>query len=540
MKSRLARFDKLHSLTGRRVVKVQHVQWPALERACRALARLARATEAGGCSDALDGVLRAGWAWRTRALGQVSQTPITEALGLLDALDAAMLAGLDGAHGSLLAQLRMSLAEVGAAKAHPAAEALTLLICEYGAPEDDPRGADVRVLVSKHDRESMRGWLNEEELDAELVTLSELRKSPVRRGLVVLGSAGRVLKGRYCSPDKAELDASWVYHASPAEVVHVLSWSGHARVDPNSTRLPVDPPLRVEFAEGTEEVVEEVELLSLRFSSIDFDIAPPRIPAPRLPADDLVEAHGLYLPGERWAFFAEDHGARPLLLTSGEGQGTSSRRLESALDVKVGEVLIFHDNQLASSPEMRRRTLGWIAQRRGEEAPGLALAAQARLLNTLRATVSARGRTEVVKAFASALPSDSHGKLGPLGYARAVIPVMLAGAVSAPRHISDYQVLAQVLGLSAHAELDWPHLNDLRTGARLAAKQINAEMVAALNDDLDWQESLAAERSARVCVPGLPGVLSLEVVLAAGGKSMVSPSWLGKVQGDFEMRGASS
>ena len=247
MQPLLRAIDERYQAAASVEVECHSLEWPTMRDTLWVLRDLRRAAD-GGVSRLLEDLLAVAGRW-SRLLSGTPLAPNTDdaTVELAKAVRRHDDSGLDSRLHTHLGRLA-GLLDALVTQAHPAAACLEEVISRYGrTDEHDPPGV---YLAADADQVSfIRGWLADDEADAEVRTVTNLRDAPVREALVLLGPPARYLLSSWCGPTEAGRLAGWLLSSPPASHVHVVTWPGHLRLDPGTINVfPTTPAAAIRFS----------------------------------------------------------------------------------------------------------------------------------------------------------------------------------------------------------------------------------------------------------------------------------------------------
>lgn len=512
----LAEVSARHAAAGA-PVEEHRIAWPALRDTLRVIRQLrAGVTSEGGSSD-LEALLQACWSW-TRELTDVPTTPRAADTSILREATARLLAsGRDSRFHAEVGQLDSALERLDG-EPHPAAKALEGIISRFGRLRaEDP--AAVYVATARRHVATLQKWLSEEDLDAEVRTISELREADVRDALILLGPPAHYLISPWCPADRAARIGSWLLNAPPARAVHVVTWPGHIGIDTRSGGLlPGSPPLRISRSEtsAADDMAGSPDrIIWLPPAPVEAGIVVRTTPHDR----DPVSAVGFRMAGDAVAFYSTNAGPRPELvsfdLDTVEITPTEPGR------VPVGRVLMFRPERSAVDGELQRRADELLIAKRGAAAPAAAQAAKRELKEALR---SCRIPHDQMVDELTIRVGDRH-------YASYVLWRLPDPDYIAPEKPGAYDAVRAVLGMGCDTgDRLRGLLGSLRGALRRAGITISAELVAVLKSTSGWQDELAATGAAAIVAGDLLGHLDLRVVTAVDAEpKTIGRSRLGRI-----------
>lgn len=480
--------------------EIEHhqLEWPTVQRALKLLRKAQRDTEVTGATAELEGLISSLWGWHS----QLTNAPVAPALigtsELASRLRAHAESGLDSGYAASLMEMS-GLLENLARESHPGAVVLEDVISRYGA---DPGGSPAIYVAAHRDAvDDLRRWLSEEELDAEVMTVAALKTAEVRQALVLLGPPSSFYVSQWRPLAIASRVGGWLLAAPPARAVHVISWPGHPPLDiaaapllPTSEHLQIKRTMRGRpdnFATRPEEPIWLPPLPvapEIKLATWDID-------------RDPVPATGLLLAGGAVAFYHDELGPRPQLVTPDAG-AISVTTIE-VRKIKTGQTLLFRPDRSATYNELHRRAEEYLVAKHGDGAPAKALAAKMEIKEALRKSKWSRPQ----------LVSELSLKLNDESYARHIISRLDDDYYIAPEKPGAYPALRRVLGLPPD-EQQYQWLRALRSALRRAGREINQELVGTLSSTGDWQDSLDTHGLATVVAGEEFGRLELRVVTA--------------------------
>lgn len=505
----LAEVDARHRAAAG-VVITQHVlAWPAMGDTVRILRELRRVT-AEGVSRALEDLVDSAAAWlRTVTAAPLEPGhPLVRTAELAAAVRDHDASRLDPRLGPQLGRLAGLLNGL-VAEPHPAARCLEEVVCRYGrhAPSDP---AGVYVVAQAHEAHFVETWLADEELDAEVRSPTDLRGAGVRDALVLLGPPNRYFTSAWCGPARAARIGGWMLSAPPARQVHVLTWPGHARLEPaNANAFPHTAVLPVRVTAPVGDAAASAAAGAATGS--DDAVWLPPVPVAKRIAEvgawagdrDPVPAIGMRLAGERIVFYSQ--GIEPLPESVTWDLATVAVEDMAPERVRVGTALLFRPLRSATDDELHRRADALLAAKYGPGAPAAAQAAKAELKEALGA---AQRRARPLQPWLAT-------KLGDASYARHILHRLPDAAYIAPEKPGAYQALRAVLGLSADADGSLQALvGALRGACRRAGIEITRELIDVLRTTTGWQGELESDGYATVSGGPLLGCLDIRAVIA--------------------------
>ncbi len=512
----LAAVDLRYQAAAAVDVECHMLVWPAMRDTIRVLRDLRRAAEAGVSRDFED-LLVAAWRW-SRLLTGTPLAPGAEPVAtaeLATALRRHDETGLDTSAHAPLDRLA-GLLDTLSAQPHPGAACLEEVISRYGrARPDDPPA--VYVAADIDCAGLIRAWLAGEELDADVRSVTDLRDAPVRDALVLLGPPARYLLSAWCSPAHAGRLAGWLLSAPPAAHVHVVTWPGHLRLDPDTVSVfPTTPPPPIcvtrpdggpcgPGGSGGEGAGGGDEPVWLPPAAVDARVTPA---ASWVVDRDPVAAVAFRLAGDHVVFYpAEpgddaDPGPTPDVVT---WDGAVVYLTDAQPNqVQVGTVLLFRPERSATDTELHRRAEALLAAKCGPGAPAAAHAAKSELKSALAAAD--------VDAVHTVLSRELNRNYR---YARHILMCVPDPGYIAPERPGAYQALRTALGLGPDPDGQADRLlRELRAACRRAGVEIAAELIVTLRSTTPWQADLEASGHATVTVGPLLGQLDLRVVVA--------------------------
>ena len=486
-----------------RDVTVEHHQldWPTFARALRALRTLRNDVSTYGGTADLEALVERLWSWAYTLSGTPSAPGAAGTTTVRGAVLAHLDTGRDSRHGAVLAEIAAVLDQL-CSELHPAASRLEDVVSRYGAerPGDPPA---VYIASRQDDIGVIARWLKEQELDAEVRTVTQLKSAPVRQAVVLLGPPARFYVSAWCPLPAAGRVGGWLLTAPPAPAVHVITWPGHTGFNTG------DAPLLPASARPN------VTVSRVRVAAPGIAAAAPAEPVwlPPLPVQaeiavgawaqdrEPVKATGLRLAGGYVAFFGPATGPRPGVVTWDLG-AVDVANIEPGA-VKAGQALLFHPDRSATDDELARRAGMLLTAKYGPGALGKALAAKQELKDALRR--SKKSREQLVYELTSKLNDDQ--------YARHIIHALRYPEYIAPEKQGAYPALRQVLGLPQDAD-NYRWLRALRGALRRAGHEVTNELVDVLTSTTSWQADLEAAGQVTIAGGEHLGCLELRVVTA--------------------------
>jgi hypothetical protein len=491
-------------------VECHTLEWPTMRDTIRVLRDLRRAADEG-VSRQLEDLLTVASRW-SRLLTGTPLAPGTDPAATPEVAAAVRRhddSGLDSRLHAHLGRLA-GLLDTLAGQPHPAAGCLEEVISRFG--RSDPHDPPAVYIASDAEQVALiRRWLADEELDAEVRPVTHLRDAPIRDALVLLGPPARYLLSAWCGPTQAGRLAGWLLSAAPAAHVHVVTWPGHLRLDPDTVNVfpttPAPPIRRTQPGPGgSGGAAGDEEPVWLPPAAVE-----PRVtPALSWVADrDPVAATAFRLAGDHVVFYpaepGDDADARPSPeVVTWDGPAVYLTDAEPSR-VKVGTVLLFRPERSATDAELHRRADALLAAKCGPGAPAAAKAAKAELKEALAA---ARHTDAVHTALSAALNDNDR-------YARHILTCLPDPGYIAPERPGAYRALRAALGLGPDSDGHADRLlRELRAACRRAGVGIAAELIATLRATTSWQADLEASGHATVSGGPLLGQLNLRVVVA--------------------------
>jgi len=369
--------DHRYRAAGSVDIECHVLAWPTMRDAVRLLRELRRAADTG-VSRSLEDILVVAGAW-ARIMSATPLAPADPAAAtaeLAEAVRSHDATALDSRLHSQLARLAGLLDAIGD-ETHPAAACLEEVISRYGraAPSDPPA---VYVAADADHAPLIEAWLNAEELDADVRPVTNLRDAPIRDALVLLGPPARYLVSAWCSPAFAGRLGGWLLSAPPAPHVHIVTWPGHLRLDPDTVNVfPTTAPPTVRISRrdpGPAGVPNTADDEPVWLAPVTVE---PRVtPASSWSVDrDPVAATGFRLAGDHVVFYAtgatgangtgegggEDVGPAPEVVTW-DGAAVHVTDAEPA-QLHPGTVLLFRPLRSATDVELHRRADALLAGR---------------------------------------------------------------------------------------------------------------------------------------------------------------------------------
>lgn len=497
----LAQVADRHAAAANITVEEHRLAWPTMRDALRVISQLRSGVAAEGGSVDLESLLLACWAW-TGDLTDTLVCPRNAGTADLWVSTARLLAsGRDSRFHEDLTRLAAILERLET-EPHPASGILGDLVSRYGKVRaDDPPA--VYIAVARRHTASIEGWLTNEDLDAEVRTVSELRDADVRDALILLGPPAHYLMSPWCPPTRAAQVGSWLLNAPPARVVHIVSWPGHLGLDNRAgALLPGSPPPPITRTEsGPSERVggSGDEIIWLPPVPVESRIVVRSSHHDR----DPVPAVGFRLAGDMVAFYSSAGGPRPELVTF-DFDAAQIGHVDPAR-VSIGRALLFRPERSAIDAELLRRADALLVARRGVGARAAAQAAKWELKEALRHCRKDHGQ----------LVDELAVRVGDRHYAAYVLSRLDDLDYIAPEKPGAYDSVRAVLGLPTdQCGRQRGLLASLRGALRRAGIAITAELVAALKDSGSWQDELAATGEATIAGGEFLGHLDLRVVSA--------------------------
>lgn len=514
---RLADVCTRHAAAADASVEEHRLAWPTLRDALRVIRDLRSGVAAEGGSADLEALLQGCWAWTADLTGS-PLAPQAAGTSILREAAARLLAGgRDSRYHTQVAQLAATLERLEA-EPHPAARVLEDLVSRYGRvrPDDPPA---VYIAAARRHVATVERWLADEDLDAEVRTVSELRDADVRDALILLGPPAHYLISPWCPPARAARVGNWLLNAPPARAVHVIGWPGHPGLDVRSgALLPGSPPLavrRTESARAEAVAGSPDEIIWLPPAPIDSRIVVRLSTTDR----DPVTAVGFRLAGDDVAFYSSGAGPRPEVVTF--DLGTVQINHTDPGKVQVGRALLFRPERSAVDAELQRRADERLVARRGAGAPAAAQAAKRELKEALWRCPKPHDQ----------LVDELTVRLRDRQYATYIISRLHDLDYIAPEKPGAYDAVRAALCLPRDTDgRQRGLLASLRGALRHAGITITAELVAALKNTSGWQDELAATGEATIAAGELLGHLDLRVVTAVDPEpKLVGRSRLGRL-----------
>lgn len=494
----IAAVDSRYAAAAQVTVEHHRLGWPTLYDIVVALRALHRARQ-DGMSGALESLLDRAGGW-LRALTATPTSPSVTQLGTAD-LAAAFAAhaegGLDSQIGSRLQALAEFLGRI-ANEAHPAAGCLEGLISRYGREYPDSPPAVYLASDPSHS-DILEGWLADEELDAEVATITALRVAPVRDALILLGPPARYLTSLWSPPERAAQRSRWMLTCPPALEVHIVTWPGHGRLETDLRTFPTSSPPSVRETPAPADRPPSREPVWLPHLPVNEHVTPW---ASWVADRDPVDALGVRLADGAIAFFPLDGRPRPEVVTWEGGAVQVSPITPAAL--AVGDMLLFRPSRSATEEELHRRADARLADHYGPDVPIDAHAAKRELKAALEAKPLCEGPT---------LLSHLTALVGDPGYAHHVLRTLPDSEYIGPEKPGAYTALRTVLGLPDDAGKEKETLlRSLRVACRVAGREIREELVEVFRSTDSWQAEVDATGCATVSAGPLLGQLEIRAV----------------------------
>lgn len=495
----LAEVNARHSASADVTVEEHRLAWPTMRDALQVIRKLRSGVAAEGGSVELESLLLATWTWTSDLTNSLKCPRDAGTADLWVATSRLLASGRDSRFNEELTRLAAILERLET-EPHPATSVLEGLVSRYGRlrPDDAPA---VYIAAGRRHTGTIEAWLSNEDLDAEVRTVSELRDTDVRDALILLGPPAHYLMSPWCPPARAAQIGSWLLNAPPARVVHIVSWPGHPGLNARPL-LPGSPAQTITRPEpGPSERVAGSgdEIIWLPPVPVESRIFVRSSPHDR----DPVPAVGFRLAGDMVAFYSSFAGPRPELVTF-DLDTVQIGHVDPAR-VSIGRALLFRPERSAIDAELLRRADELLVSRRGAGAPAAAQAAKRELKDALRH--SRKDHDQLV--------DDLAARVGDRHYATYILSRIDDLDYIAPEKPGAYDAVRAALGL--------PHddggrqrglLASLRGALRRSGIAITAELVAALKNSVGWQDELATTGEATIAGGEFLGHLDLRVVTA--------------------------
>jgi hypothetical protein len=518
--------------------------WPQLRRLQRAAAALAQQAAA---SSRIDRLVAAAHHAR-RLLSATPLAPDSSESGLRELADSAeQFAAAAPGHSAAVAVGELAAAARGLLSCpSPVAGWVEATIACFGA---DSEGRNDVVLVVPLCRllDPVRGWLEEQELFADVATPTALRHVAAHQVALVLGDLGEVYSSPWRDHATAARQLGWLLTAPPGRAVR---WAvvGAAQLAPQRYWLLGDgqhPRLAVTthtlggVGNQPDELAGSGPALLVPYeAALDCaasygavgQLARLAVARPSTDANaDTISATPTLLASGHTVYFDATVGARPLVVLHDEDTATVALVRMRPGALRAGMLLALRAGDVEHT-ELAARADRWLRERKrwrlGEtdEVRATVAAVHARL--TLVRSVLGTGTVvrDVRDQLARHCPELAAASRG--DYARLLATAPLDPAYIAPRRPGGFAALTAALNCPELAD-DFARLVMLRAAHQQAGEEIRRELLALLAEQRDWADEIDERGWAVLCREHIGELLLAAVVSTGEAPAVVPRTWLG-------------